>query len=118
MAATKVVVHWRGKQASVAIMAAARRGVILWGEWILEQSRRIVPLDEAVLANSGAVTPSPDGDRSYISFDTRYAVRQHEELGWRHLPGRQAKYLETPWNASRRIGLRLVANQIRRVTGP
>jgi hypothetical protein len=46
-------------------------------------------------ANSGAkaVGTSVTG---FVSFDTPYATRQHEELEWQHEPGRQAKYLETP----------------------
>lgn len=31
-----------------------------------------------------------------VSFNTQYAARQHEELGWRHPKGGAAKYLERP----------------------
>lgn len=112
-----VTLKWHGKRAGAIVEAACRRGVTLWGESVLEGARRIVPLDEAILSNSGAVTPSADGRTATVSFDTPYAVRQHEETTYRHLPGRTAKYLEKPWLASQRIGLRLVANQIRRATG-
>jgi hypothetical protein len=49
-----------------------------------------------------------------VSYDTPYAARQHEELDWRHAPGRQAKYLEQPLNAERATVLDLVAAQMRR----
>ena len=31
-----------------------------------------------------------------VSFNTVYAARQHEELGWKHPRGGEAKYLENP----------------------
>lgn len=34
----------------------------------------------------------------YVSFNTPYARRQHEELEWEHLKGGKAKYLEDPFN--------------------
>jgi hypothetical protein len=48
------------------------------------------------------------------SYDTPYAVRQHEDLTYRHAPGRTAKYLERPLNASRTQVLAIIAAQLRR----
>ncbi|MER5421662.1 hypothetical protein [Streptosporangium roseum] len=44
----------------------------------------------------------------------RYAVRQHEELTWKHDDGRQAKYLEQPMTDERATILELIATEIRR----
>lgn len=83
-----------------------RRGIVdglnSWGERVLSQSIPLVPLDEATLMQSGHVVeadiqePSP---KVQVRYGTVYAARQHEELTWKHDPGRQAKYLETPFKA-------------------
>ncbi len=48
--------------------------------------------------------PDPVGKEKavYISFNTPYAWRQHEELGYNHPRGGKAKYLETPFNANKK----------------
>lgn len=87
--------------------AAAEQGLALALQHLLAEAQRIVPLDKGPLERSGKVTQ--DGLNGAVSFDTVYAVRQHEELTWRHAPGRQAKYLETPMNTQREQMLRLMA---------
>jgi ketosteroid isomerase-like protein len=81
-------------------------------EHTLGKAKELVPLDEGTLERSGRV--DVDGLNGSISFDTVYAVRQHEELDWKHLPGRQAKYLEQPMNTERETMLRLMAVPLRR----
>lgn len=76
------------------VRAGADRGAMLAGELILTTARRRVPHEEGTLERSGAVSQPRDA-RVTVSFDTPYAVRQHEELGYRHDKGRQAKYLES-----------------------
>lgn len=85
-----------------------RRGL----EHVLAESRKIVPLDEGTLERSGRV--DVDGLDGAVSYDTVYAARQHEELTWRHAPGRMAKYLEIPMNRERDVVLRLMAVGLRR----
>ncbi|WP_328846118.1 minor capsid protein [Streptomyces sp. NBC_00258] len=85
-----------------------RRGL----EHVLAESRKIVPLEEGTLERSGKV--DVDGLEGSVSYDTVYARRQHEELTWRHLPGRTAKYLEKPMASERDVVLRLMAVGLRR----
>jgi hypothetical protein len=85
-----------------------RRGL----EHVLAESRKEVPLDEGTLERSSWV--DVDGLEGAVSYDTVYAVRQHEELDWRHLPGRKAKYLEDPMIRERATVLRLMAVGLRR----
>ncbi|MFF1416571.1 hypothetical protein [Streptomyces sp. NPDC058280] len=80
-------------------------------EHTLGVSNRLVPLEEGTLERSGTVTRA--GLNGAISYDTVYAVRQHEELTWKHLAGRQAKYLEQPMNTERETMLRLMAVPLR-----
>ncbi|MEU7962366.1 minor capsid protein [Streptomyces sp. NPDC049097] len=85
-----------------------RRGL----EHVLAESRKLVPLDEGTLERSGRA--DTDGLIGAVSYDTVYAVRQHEELTWRHAPGRSAKYLEIPMTRERDVVLRLMAVSLRR----
>ncbi|MFC8945911.1 minor capsid protein [Streptomyces rochei] len=85
-----------------------RRGL----QHVLAESQKIVPLDEGTLERSGKV--DVDGLEGSVSYDTVYARRQHEELTWRHLPGRSAKYLERPMNSERPVVLRMMQVSLRR----
>lgn len=80
-------------------------------EHTLAEANKLVPLDESTLQRSGKV--SVEGLEGAISYDTVYAVRQHEELTWKHAPGRQAKYLEQPMNTERSVMLELMAVSLR-----
>lgn len=81
-------------------------------EHVLAESRKIVPLKEGTLERSGRVVR--EGLNGAVSYDTVYARRQHEELTWKHLPGRSAKYLEIPMNSQRDVVLRLMQVSLRR----
>lgn len=70
-----------------------------------------VPLRDGPLERSGKVTVH--GLNGAISYDTPYAVRQHEELTWRHLPGRNAKFLENAMNSEADVMLELMAVSFR-----
>jgi hypothetical protein len=83
-------------------------------EHILGVSNSRVPHEEGVLEASGAQFLDRDELVGGISYDTPYAVRQHEELTWRHSPGRQAKYLESAMADERETAQGLIAAQIRR----
>lgn len=79
---------------------AAAGAVNIWLDQVLADSQLIVPLDEGPLSESAGVEPAtPDDPRGRVVYRKIYAARQHEELTWKHLPGRQAKYLETPFKA-------------------
>lgn len=81
-------------------------------EHTLGVANSLVPLDEGTLERSGKVTV--EGMDGAISYDTPYAVRQHEDMTYRHLPGRQAKYLEQPMSTERETMLALMAVSLRR----
>lgn len=90
----RVTMRWDGDRLwSSRGRRLAEEGVQKSLEHVLTESNKIIPLDEGTLERSGRV--DRDGLQGTISYDSVYARRQHEELTWRHLPGRQAKYLET-----------------------
>lgn len=106
--------RWEGGRlgASRRGRAAAEEGLQRGLEHLLAESRKIVPLDEGTLERSGRVIRR--GLEGAVSYDTVYARRQHEELTWKHAPGRKAKYLEGPLNSERDVILRLMAVPLRR----
>ena len=89
-------------------------------EDLLGKSMRIAPIDEGTMIGSASArvnrvevargskggTPTTTGGRpdakpgqvvvGEVSYNTPYALRQHEDLTFKHLPGKQAKYLEQP----------------------
>ncbi|MGW7198454.1 hypothetical protein [Streptomyces chryseus] len=89
----------------------ASRGLTQALEHTLGVSNAHVPLEEGTLERSGRA--DVDGLNGSISYDTVYAVRQHEELDWKHLPGRTAKYLENAMNSERTVMLNLMAVGLR-----
>lgn len=80
------------------IAAAAERAAFLAAQHVLGEATVIVPIEEGTLGRSGKATAETQGDAAVgaVSFNTPYAVPQHERLNLRHDEGRQAKYLEEP----------------------
>jgi hypothetical protein len=109
-------VTWRGDEVTGLFRAAAVVGLGHAGEHIRGEADRIIPLDEGTLLRSGGVFVDEDDLVVTIAYDTPYAVRQHEELDWRHAPGRYAKYLETPLHTEADTAQALIAAPIRRAT--
>ncbi len=66
------------------------------GEHILQEANKTIPIDQGTLQRTGKVT-AQDGV-AVISYDTPYAVRQHEDTRLRHANGRRAKWLERTLN--------------------
>ena len=60
--------------------------------------------------------PDPVGKEKavYISFNTPYARRQHEELGYEHPRGGKAKYLEDPFRLLKQKVLKMADSQIKK----
>ncbi|MFG3090684.1 hypothetical protein ACGGAI_23970 [Streptomyces antibioticus] len=97
-----------------ALRQAAARGLFLGAEHVLGVSNDRVPLDEAALQRSGMASVDEADLTAMVSYDTPYAVRQHEEMDYRHAPGRTAKYLENAANSERAVVFALIAAQMRR----
>jgi hypothetical protein len=139
-----MTLKWYGAKAKDAERKGAARGLMLGAEHVLEEANRIVPIEEGTLARSGVASVEggssrvevggPDGGpfslvrkggttgdvpKAAVTYDTPYAVRQHEELDYHHDAGRQAKYLETPINDSgvKRKVEELIAREIKRQLG-
>lgn len=101
---------------SIAIRSrkGAARGLELAAEHVLQVSRGQVPIEEGTLERSGVASVDEANLRAAVSYDTVYAVRQHEDMTLKHDAGRKAKYLEDALNGQRAEIARIVADEVRR----
>ncbi|MDN6260015.1 MAG: hypothetical protein L0J31_09645 [Corynebacterium sp.] len=110
-----------GKNPLPSVRNAEERGVRIGAEFILGESRQVVPIapDGGTLERSGRASAEQRGSTTTgaVSYDTPYAAVQHEELHYRHAPGRTAKYLENPLNAKGREAAELIAEEVARGLG-
>ena len=71
-----------------------------WAEKVLEESKRLVPVQTGELQKSGEVVKTAIiGNMSpkvEIIYTAEYALTIHEDLTLKHPNGGQAKYLEQP----------------------
>lgn len=65
---------------------------------VLNEATTRVPLEYGDLQDSGKVSVDAENLQAAVSFDTPYAVRQHEDMTYHHDAGREAKYLENALN--------------------
>lgn len=98
---------WYGAEAKSAAREGTARGLMLGAEHVLEESNRIVPIEVGTpgLLSSGHPWPPEQvgivggsGMQAAVTYDTPYAVVQHENLTYRHDAGHTAKYLENTIN--------------------
>lgn len=104
-----------------AIVDRARRGGVtglrLGAEHVLGESTAHVPIEERTLQDSGRVSTDEAGLRAAVSYDTPYAVVQHEDMSLQHDSGRTAKYLENAFNTQRPVVAQVIATAVRREIG-
>ena len=68
------------------------------------------------MERSGAASSvqNTQGTTFAVSYDTPYAVRQHEEVTWNHDAGRKAKYLESTFNSKHDKALQVIADTVKK----
>jgi hypothetical protein len=91
-----------------------RRALIKALEHLLGAARQLAPIEEGHLERSGKATVLVEGQLGAVYFNTPYAVRQHEDLTYRHDPGRSAKYLEIPMTVEQAVMLAIMATELRK----
>ncbi|GAA5046564.1 hypothetical protein HNP84_009748 [Thermocatellispora tengchongensis] len=97
------------------IHRASGRGLRLATEHVLAVSNQRVPHDEGTLERSGTAVVDETNLRGIVSYDTPYAVAQHETLDYQHKPGRTAKFLELAVREEAEVVKLLIAKQLRQV---
>jgi hypothetical protein len=73
-----------------AAVVALRAGT----EHMLEESNRTIPHETGAMAGSGVASVDARALKGAFSWNTPYAVRQHEDTRLRHDQGRRAKWAE------------------------
>lgn len=107
-----------GPAVNALIHAALKRGLLTAGEFILNKSNQRVPHEEGYLESTGTVSSADVGDLTVaISYDTVYAVIQHEDLTLNHDAGRSAKYLTIACKESAGTAGKILATAVQRAVG-
>lgn len=84
------------KASTVALIGAFADGMNEAADEWLTDANTNVPFDEGTLEASGRVTPASSARlEAAVSYDTPYAVRQHEDPSLHHPNGRMAGWLRT-----------------------
>lgn len=105
-------IEWAGDSVKAILKQASMAGLELAAEHLLQVSSSKAPLEEGDLARSGEVTKDEASAQVAVVYDRPYAVRQHEEMNWRHDAGKQAKYLEEPMHTEQDTMLALIAGAV------
>ncbi|MFT4189868.1 MAG: hypothetical protein QM621_14995 [Aeromicrobium sp.] len=105
---------------SVAGDAARRgavRGLFEGAGIVLGKSVERNPHDQGHMEGSGKVSEDPPNLKAAVSYDTPYAVAQHENLDYAHPKKGQAKYLESAMHDERDKVRANIIDNIRRELG-
>lgn len=106
----RVSSKWYGAAISALVGKASDEGLQDAADYLLGASQEVVPIEEATLERSGRA--EVERGRAVVSYDTPYAVRQHEDLALGHDAGRTAKYLERPATSEQDVLQKLLAGPI------
>lgn len=98
----------------VTTKRGAARGLLKAVEYVLQEANTEVPIEEGTLQRSGVASVDEQALRGAVSYDTPYAVRQHEDMTLSHDSGRKAKYLERAFNRTRTEQAQIIADEIRK----
>jgi hypothetical protein len=97
-------VKWYPERCIQQVHDAAMAELEREGEYIIAEAVPITPIEWSTLRRSATVSRAQVGDTVWVSFNTPYALMQHEG-DFNHPQGGQRKYLETPFLA-RVVGLK------------
>ncbi|QIK64150.1 hypothetical protein G7068_13785 [Leucobacter viscericola] len=115
---SNVTTEWHGDALIAALKAEAPEALNHAAELLRGDSVPLAPIDRGPLRASVQVTPATAGSlTAYVSYDTPYAARQHEEMDWRHDEG-QAKYLEGPLTENEAKYQQAIASRLGKALGP
>ncbi|MDF3280484.1 hypothetical protein [Gordonia sp. N1V] len=93
----------------------AERALLAGAEVLLDESNRNVPLETGTLERSGNTAAS--GYDAAVGYNTPYAVRQHEEVGYTHKGKGEAKFLENAMHNHRDAILGAISDTLRQALG-
>lgn len=115
--AANVRVDWNIAKLDEDVRKAAIDALLSAGEYILDESNKIAPIDEGTLIRSGNVAVDENNGTVNVYYDTPYAIRQHESMDLKHTNGRRAKFLEIASTQNASKVSEYVADAIKKVIG-
>lgn len=91
--------------------STGKKGLKKAAEYLLEEANRTAPHDEGTMERTAGT--DADEARATVYYTTPYARRQHEELDFRHAPGRRAKWLEKTVSEKRSKILSILGKRVK-----
>ncbi|MEV4078953.1 hypothetical protein AB0J43_01500 [Nonomuraea fuscirosea] len=86
-------------------------------EHVLTMTQPKVPWQVGDLERSGSTAVDESALEGVISFDSPYAVAQHEQLDWEHPIKGEPKYLETTLYEEAQVARAIIAKAVRKALG-
>lgn len=111
-----MTLEWNADKLTARIKAGARAGIMDGAQAVATASQELTPVLDGVLRAATHVhIPVQDGDEIVggVGNNTIYAARQHEETGWNHPRGGQAKFMETAMNENAEAVRQTIINHIK-----
>ena len=105
--------RWNGARVKVSLNRKRKEALRDAAEYLLDESKKLVPFDEGVLSASGSVAVNEKGTKAVVGYNTPYAVYQHERTDLYHPNGRSAKYLERPLREKRQQIIEYLRRRLR-----
>lgn len=102
---------WRGQQVSKNIDQATTNALRAGAHLLRDEAVQRTPVETGTLRNSAKASVSDK--EAIVSYNTPYAARQHEEVGWHHNDG-QAKYLESAFLDNKQKIQQAIAKEIKK----
>ena len=106
-----IEIRWDGDNIDDDLDSVTEQGLQAGADLLLDESNRIAPIETGDLIRSGRAIAN--SEEAAVGYNSVYAARQHEELGWRHDSGREAKFLEKSLNRHSDRILDAIAEEIR-----
>ena len=109
-------VEARLNRAIQEIQGATKQSIMDVSFDLLGKAVNLAPVDTGDLRGSGKAEFDVVGETitGTVSFNTPYALRQHEELNYNHPNGGQAKYLQQPFEENAEKYLNHIIDSARR----
>lgn len=104
-------VKWYGEDIKEITKSAVGLGVFQGLNHIKNEANILTPIETGALRNSATVKMVSE-TQGFIFYDTPYAIRQHEELTYRHDHPTRAKYLEIPFITEMDKVMKFIGNKI------
>lgn len=105
--------NWKGGEVTNRIEDVVDSTAYGAASIVHEDAVQRTPVETGTLRATAAVKRTGNG-QAHITYGTKYARRQHEEIGWNHPGGGEAKFLENALHAQRDKVRDFIQDEIRK----